>query len=64
MKLTKQDMTEYDRYYNPVPQVVDKLPDVKSVRDYTEVLIKQSDGSIKSYKMIQGQWYLVGSFTK
>lgn len=60
-KLNSQDLSEFNRYYHPVPQVATKLPDPKSVRDFAECWIKNSTGKHDSYKMVSGEWKKTGS---
>jgi hypothetical protein len=55
-KLDSQNISELERYFHPKAQVVDKLPDVKSVKDFAEVYRKNTDGTYNSYKMIAGKW--------
>ena len=58
IKLKKNDVNEIDRYFSPKSQIVDKLPDPKSVRDFTKVYVRQSDGSYKVYEMLEGNFKL------
>jgi hypothetical protein len=60
-KLTSQHIAEFDRYYHPTPQICSKLPDVKSVRDFTEIWIPTSDNKHNVFKMVQGNWKQTGT---
>lgn len=60
-KLDSQHISEFDRYYNPKPQIVSSLPSAKSVRDFSEVFIKNSDNTYRSYKMVKGKWIQTAS---
>jgi len=60
-KLKSKDTTELDRYYHPIPQICAKLPDPKSVRDFSECWVPVANGKHDSYKMVQGSWKKTGS---
>ena len=55
-EITSQRKSELDKYFHPVPQIVYKLPDPKSVSSFSEVWMKNQDGSYHVYKMVAGAW--------
>ena len=55
-EISSQHKSELDKYYHPAPQIVYKLPDPKSVSSFSEVWLKNQDGSYHTYKMVGGQW--------
>ena len=61
MKLTSEHINEMGRYFHPKTQLVDKLPDPKSAKDFSKVFIKNSDGTHNSYEMVSGKWIKTGS---
>lgn len=63
-KLNRQHISEFDRYFTPKPAIVTTLPNVKDVRDFTEVFIKNTDGTYASHKMIAGKWIKTGDGIK
>lgn len=60
-KLHSDNVAELDRYYAPNGYVVKKLPDKRSVREMTEVFIKNQSGAYDVYQMIAGEWVLTNS---
>lgn len=60
-KLNRQNISEFDRYYNPKPEIVKTLPPAKSVRDFSEVFIQNPDKTYRSYKMVDGKWIKIAS---
>lgn len=60
-KIDSNTVAEFDRYFSPSPYVVDKLPNEKTVRNFTEVYIKNSSGAYDTYRMIKGSWVLTNS---
>lgn len=47
---------EMKRYFQPKSELVKALPDRKTVRDMTEVILKDANGNYVMYKMIEGNW--------
>lgn len=60
-KLNQNNVAEFDRYFSPKSYVVDQLPNEKSVRDSTEVYMKNNTGAYDVYKMINGSWIVTNS---
>ncbi len=60
-KLNQNNVAEFDRYFSPKSYVVDQLPNEKSVRDSTEVYMKNDTGAYDVYKMINGSWIVTNS---
>jgi hypothetical protein len=59
-KLNSEHLAEIGKYFHPVSQICTKLPDVKSVRDFSKVFIKNPDGTHNSYEMVSGKWIKTG----
>ncbi|MCZ2269940.1 MAG: hypothetical protein LC124_13910 [Ignavibacteriales bacterium] len=49
-------LEELRNYFSPKQEIVKVLPDPKTVSDFKTVYIKQSDGTYKQYKMLNGTW--------
>jgi len=60
-KLNSNNLAELDRHYHPVSQIVTSLPNPKSVRDMSEVFIKNPDGTYNKYQMVNGVWIQTGT---
>lgn len=60
-KLGSDDVAEFDRYFSPKGYVVEKLPNEKTVRDFTEVYQKNDTGGYDTYRMVKGKWVLTNS---
>jgi hypothetical protein len=60
-KLKSEHLSELNNYYHPQPQLVTKLPDAKSVRDFAEVWIPLAGGKHDVFKMVSGEWKKTGS---
>ncbi len=44
-------------HFATTPIIAPKLPDKKSLPDFATVFIKQANGTIIRYRLIQGKWY-------
>lgn len=62
MKLTNEQLKEIDKYYPPKPEVVTKLPDVKGMKDFAKVYLKEGL-TYKEYILIEGNWKLVNTIS-
>lgn len=60
-KLDSNTVAEFDRYFSPKTYLVDSLPDPKIVRDFSEVYMKNSQGTYDVYRMVEGSWVLIHS---
>ena len=60
VNLDSNKRAELDTSYHPKSEIVEKLPDPKTVRDMTEVFIKNQDGTYNKYQMVQGVWIRTG----
>lgn len=57
-----EDLEELRRYFQPKTETVTSLPEVKSVRDLTLVILK--DGATrKLYIAFEGQWKLIATLS-
>lgn len=52
-------LEELKNHFYPKPEIVKTLPNPKTVSEFKEVYIKQTDGSYVTYKMLDGSWYEV-----
>lgn len=55
-KANPELIQELRRYFQPRSEFVQALPDVNTVIDMTEVILKDSNGSYVLYKMVEGKW--------
>lgn len=63
MKLTNEELKEIDKFYPPKPEVVTgKLPDVKGMRDFSRIYLKEGL-TYKEYILIEGTWKLVNTIS-
>lgn len=49
-------LEELKNYFYPKPEIVKSLPNPKTVSEFKTVYIKQTDGTYKQYKMLNGTW--------
>ena len=54
-QVTSQHESEIAKYFHPKTNVVTKLP-VEKVKDLSEVLLDNKDGSFTKHQMINGKW--------
>jgi hypothetical protein len=55
--LSLQNIEQIRTLFNPKPERGSVLPDVRSVQEYTEYLLLQSNNVYHRYKMIAGHWH-------
>lgn len=60
-KLNSNDIAELLNHFSPKSFVVESLPDIRTVKDFTEVLVKNSVGKYDTYKSIKGKWIQTNS---
>jgi len=65
-KLTSEETTEIGRYFHPATQVVNKLPDVSTMKGKNngEVLVDNKNGTLTKYQFVLGAWHNAGTITK
>ncbi len=61
MKITSQEIAEFERHFNVKARIVSQLPNPKDVRDLSEAIKKNKDGSFDTFRMIGGKWIKTGS---
>lgn len=49
-------LEEMRNYFHPKSEIVKTLPNPKTVENFKTVYIKQSNGTYKTYKMLDGTW--------
>lgn len=57
------EIEDLRHYFFPAAETVSKLPDKRSVPDWTTVMLNKSDGTKDLCVLINGQWYKVSTLT-
>ena len=60
-KLNSNTIAELERYFTPKGSLVKKLPNPKDVKDLSEAFIKNKNGTYNYYKMMGGNWIVIGT---
>ena len=60
-RANSNEIAELGKYFSPSGSLVDKLPNPKDVKDFSEAFTKNKDGTYNCYKMIQGNWVVMGT---
>ena len=61
--ISNTEIEQLRQYFAPVAEVLTELPTAAEIKDLSEVILKQSDGTYDKYQMVEGSWKKIADLT-